>query len=319
MKFVQTHNSKIGDFKVHYIDTTHMGSKNGEKNNAAAKPQKNKNQEVRHRLHPDTKLSIWAIVFLGLSIVLILAGFGKAGPVGEWLFTILGTLFGVGYFLLPTTLIATAVVFLVSGKQRIVGITLLGAGLFILSSLGLIDIYDGRGGWLGVIFGSMKVPFGNIAAVVINIMILASSALIVLNLPIKITWPEKEAAALPLAVTGVSNETKDDKKAEKKKKDAEEEKNGEKDKKKEDIEPKVKEAEKLPVFKGMTAFTGKNYVPPPLTLLQSGTEKPTTGDLRANANIIKRTLESFGIPVDMGEINIGPKVTRYTLKPAEGV
>jgi S-DNA-T family DNA segregation ATPase FtsK/SpoIIIE len=30
-------------------------------------------------------------------------------------------------------------------------------------------------------------------------------------------------------------------------------------------------------------------------------------------------LESFGIPVEMGEINIGPKVTRYTLKPAEGV
>ncbi|MEK7593105.1 MAG: DNA translocase FtsK, partial [Patescibacteria group bacterium] len=36
-------------------------------------------------------------------------------------------------------------------------------------------------------------------------------------------------------------------------------------------------------------------------------------------NIIKRTLESFGIPVEMGEINIGPKVTRYTLKPAEGI
>ena len=41
--------------------------------------------------------------------------------------------------------------------------------------------------------------------------------------------------------------------------------------------------------------------------------------MRANANIIKRTLESFGIPVEMGEINIGPKITRYTLKPAEGV
>jgi S-DNA-T family DNA segregation ATPase FtsK/SpoIIIE len=56
-----------------------------------------------------------------------------------------------------------------------------------------------------------------------------------------------------------------------------------------------------------------------LDLLKSSSERPTTGDLRANANIIKRTLESFGIPVEMGEINIGPKVTRYTLKPAEGV
>ncbi len=47
--------------------------------------------------------------------------------------------------------------------------------------------------------------------------------------------------------------------------------------------------------------------------------KPTTGDLLANANIIKRTLESFGISVEMGEINVGPAVTRYTLKPAEGM
>jgi S-DNA-T family DNA segregation ATPase FtsK/SpoIIIE len=62
-----------------------------------------------------------------------------------------------------------------------------------------------------------------------------------------------------------------------------------------------------------------NYVPPPLSLLKSDSSKPTTGDLLANANVIKRTLESFGIAVEMGEINVGPAVTRYTLKPAEGV
>jgi S-DNA-T family DNA segregation ATPase FtsK/SpoIIIE len=66
-------------------------------------------------------------------------------------------------------------------------------------------------------------------------------------------------------------------------------------------------------------FADENYVAPPLDLLSIEGGKPTTGDLRANANVIKRTLESFGIPVEMGEINIGPKVTRYTLKPAEGV
>src|SRR3989344_175639 len=63
----------------------------------------------------------------------------------------------------------------------------------------------------------------------------------------------------------------------------------------------------------------ENYVLPPITLLGTSTEKPTIGDLRANANIIKRTFESFGITVEMGEISVGPSVTRYTLKPAEGV
>ncbi len=62
-----------------------------------------------------------------------------------------------------------------------------------------------------------------------------------------------------------------------------------------------------------------SYVAPPLDLLRSSSEKANAGDLRANANIIKRTFESFNIPVEMGEINIGPKVTRYTLKPAEGI
>ncbi len=68
---------------------------------------------------------------------------------------------------------------------------------------------------------------------------------------------------------------------------------------------------KTPVF--------TNYVPPPLSLLKAEAGKPTTGDLLSNANIIKRTLESFGISVEMGEINVGPAVTRYTLKPAEGM
>jgi len=35
--------------------------------------------------------------------------------------------------------------------------------------------------------------------------------------------------------------------------------------------------------------------------------------------IIQRTLDNFGIPVEMGEINVGPTVTQYTLKPAEGI
>src|SRR6188768_2052726 len=42
-------------------------------------------------------------------------------------------------------------------------------------------------------------------------------------------------------------------------------------------------------------------------------------EISANANIIKRTLQNFGIDVEMDEVSIGPSVTRYALKPAEGV
>ena len=64
---------------------------------------------------------------------------------------------------------------------------------------------------------------------------------------------------------------------------------------------------------------GKAFVPPPLSLLENDRGKPGVGDIKANANIIKRTLQNFGIDVEMDEVSIGPSVTRYALKPAEGV
>jgi S-DNA-T family DNA segregation ATPase FtsK/SpoIIIE len=61
------------------------------------------------------------------------------------------------------------------------------------------------------------------------------------------------------------------------------------------------------------------YTPPPLNLLESDRGKANVGDVKANANIIRRTLGNFGIEVEMDEVTIGPTVTRYALKPAEGV
>ena len=62
------------------------------------------------------------------------------------------------------------------------------------------------------------------------------------------------------------------------------------------------------------------YKKPPIDLLDSRKSSPMAGDVRQNQAIIKKTLENFGIPVEMTpEINVGPAVTQYTLKPAEGV
>ncbi|MCC6198933.1 hypothetical protein IT401_01860 [Candidatus Nomurabacteria bacterium] len=61
------------------------------------------------------------------------------------------------------------------------------------------------------------------------------------------------------------------------------------------------------------------YTPPALSLLESDRGKANVGDVKANANIIRRTLANFGIEVEMDEVTIGPTVTRYALKPAQGV
>ena len=62
-----------------------------------------------------------------------------------------------------------------------------------------------------------------------------------------------------------------------------------------------------------------NWKMPPLNLLDRYDKEPTSGNIKANSNIIKRTLANFGVQVEMGEVNVGPTVTQYTLKPAMGI
>jgi len=61
------------------------------------------------------------------------------------------------------------------------------------------------------------------------------------------------------------------------------------------------------------------YEAPPLSILGADKGKPGVGDIKANANIIKRTFQNFGIHLEMDEVSVGPTVTRYAVKPAEGV
>ena len=63
----------------------------------------------------------------------------------------------------------------------------------------------------------------------------------------------------------------------------------------------------------------KRQITIPLDLLDLSTGKPTSGNIEANKEKIRKTLETFGIAVEMGEVNVGPTVTQFTLKPSEGV
>lgn len=86
-------------------------------------------------------------------------------------------------------------------------------------------------------------------------------------------------------------------------------------------EPKVEEKKEntnLKTFE-QKKNESKEYKYPPLDLLAKKGGAPEGGDISYNSSIIKRTLQTFGIPVEMSEINIGPTVTQYTLKPAEGI
>ena len=57
----------------------------------------------------------------------------------------------------------------------------------------------------------------------------------------------------------------------------------------------------------------------PIELLNSKPSKAIGGNIEISREKIKNTLNKFGIEVEMGETRVGPTVTQYTFRPAEGV
>lgn len=66
-------------------------------------------------------------------------------------------------------------------------------------------------------------------------------------------------------------------------------------------------------------FRKEDWKLPSTDLLEENLMDVKSGNIEANVKIIKKTLEDFGVTVDMGEVNVGPTVTQYTFRPAVGV
>lgn len=61
------------------------------------------------------------------------------------------------------------------------------------------------------------------------------------------------------------------------------------------------------------------WVYPPVTLLQQIKQKDADrGDVKGNAHIIEKTLDSFGIRTRVAEVNFGPTVTQYAIEITMG-
>ena len=283
------------------------------------------------KLHPAIRKHIWVVACMAGALLFILSAAGQAGPVGATLYKTFDRLFGWGYYLFPAVLFILAVAFI--GRDKLFAVTTVaGAALFILAGLGMIDIVSPKnGGLTGELVGALETPFGAPAALVIVGAALIASGLVVVNRPLGVMErikeilsrrAEKKSSRVPV-VTGIEEtEREREERVEEGKEEEEEEKKAEPQGKRGTearLNVSVMEAVPDKAFAVSRRAAAKDYEAPPLKLLNSSVEKPTSGDLKAGANIIQRTLQSFDIPVEMGEIQVGPTVTRYTLKPAEGV
>ena len=295
-------------------------------------------------MRDETVQVILAIFSFLVALLAILAAFGKAGVVGDYSFMFLWRLFGVGYYLIPIVLIMLGLSFLQGLKKKVEASKVIGALLFFISGLGLIHVaYNGAGGIVGGwIARPLLALIDTWATTALLITILVISVIMTFNLYFTLEdiafWRRERAEARDAKKksSGIDEEEEafvDEALA--KAKGVDEDPKAQSARAIE--EAKLKKNDKKTLGNGKTgllAFTEDEesafassvvlphlipFTPPPLTLLEKDRGKPETGDIKANANIIKRTLQNFGITVEMDEISIGPSVTRYSLKPAEGV
>ena len=285
-----------------------------------------KKSGFKDEVKKETMQAVFAIIFFLIALLFMLAPFHLADPFGKYVYEFLKTWFGMGYFLLPISFIMTSISFLRGIEAEFKLSKFFGVLLFFLSGLGLMRILADEGGHVGK---WITYPLINFFGVYATALILVSCISISILITFEIYFTLEQMMfwkwfKLPKPI--------DD--------EGDEEEGGEKliDKAVNDIENKLQK-EQLRIaeqnqnkgkvdkinkdeegdIKLVSAYSLIPFVPPPLSLLEKDRGKPETGDIKANANIIKRTLANFGIDVEMDEISIGPSVTRYALKPAEGV
>lgn len=290
-------------------------------------------------MRDETVQVIFSIFSFLIVVLTLLASFGKAGWIGDKSFTFLYKLFGIGYFLIPMMFVMLGISFLQGLKKKLEISRIVGSVIFLISGLGLIHvIYAGASGILG---RWIAYPLINLvdylAASIILLALLVISVIMTFNLHFTLNdlmfWRKEDEDLQKTRKEEKSNYTEMDEDGNPIIKNAiidtpQIDKNASQKEKIEDKTPNKITKKNISDFtdEEESDFSTPNtvpylrsFTPPPLSLLEKDRGKPETGDIKSSANIIKRTLQNFGISVEMDQISIGPSVTRYALKPAEGV
>ena len=86
--------------------------------------------------------------------------------------------------------------------------------------------------------------------------------------------------------------------------------------------PKEEKTKEVLQLEHTQTVEDENYEFPPYTLLSEGNSKGIKGGKKAltdTASKLQKTLYSFGVSAKVENVSVGPAITRYELKPAEGV
>ena len=277
----------------------------------AARKRKKDRKPVFDDLSPQTKQAIGAVGFFLLAVMFSLSLAGYAGVAGDWTDMILGALFGGGAYLAPIVCLFYVYALMNPREedQEVSRSKVIGIALVFLAILGSLGLYQATlGGYIG---GFIASPLNYLIGSLASSFVLGAVFLVGIFLTFNtgFTWPSlfkktpsEEGEELEDELSELELPLEDEQEVEEEDEAIEEEPKA--------ASPKLGFGSKKDSPYTVSSFSGP-YTPPPLSLLLKDRGKAKTGDVKANANIIKRTLKNFNIEVEMDEVSIGPSVTRY--------
>lgn len=299
------------------------------KKSTPAKPQ--------HSLPAGFWSQVGAVMLILLSLLLVVSWFGVGGPVLQWID--MATVKTIGYtaYALPILLIYLAVETFRAEENQLPAVVKFAAILEIVWFSGLFGLmktasHPNSGGFVGDILNTATLKMVDSAIAVIIYLVLAFITVLFITQTSPFTVFSKLWEMIK------SNTKEDDNNRSVMKKasiaqPAEEEKKTDLGeiklnagvpiidtaKEKKSLLKKVEKPEKVNEEQALVATRDPNWEAPSLDLLEKNESGADAGDTRQNAQIIHDTLAEFNIEAAMGDINVGPKVTQYTLRPPSGV
>ncbi len=298
-------------------------------------------------LSRETKQGVLVVFLFAVAFLGFLSLLGLAGVVGEFIDQWLGTLFGWTRFMLPFMLLVLGYLYLYPEKYMVKWVHLVGLVFFLLSFQGLLHLaidfpeslvaarMKQGGGYLGFIASyPLQRYTGFPATLVILLAIFLASFLLTFETSLSrfrghvfmvvrffrwfrmrwLSYRYNRPSASTTMDEGVigfeEREIPETGNAKLKMQNAELSASGE-------VQAITEEDGQMAMAVQKPRMRRKLDLP--FDLLEPTSGKPTSGDIVANAEIIQRTLKNFNIDVEMGDVAVGPTVTQYTLKPAQGV
>ena len=91
---------------------------------------------------------------------------------------------------------------------------------------------------------------------------------------------------------------------------------------KQEIEKKEEKTKEVLTLEHAITLEDEHYEFPPIDILEKGEKQVLKGGKKSvteTANKLQKTLYSFGVSAKVEKVSVGPAITRYELRPAEGV